>query len=284
MTLRRILDKGRRIAAGGGDGRRSASAPSVPATSAEELRERLAPLGTWMYRFDLGHGVFTALHDEYLDGIHRTRGGMMFPQLDELFAGRWDSVRCLDAACNEGHFAFEIAKRGAKEVVGFDARDGNIRKADFVRTQLGVRNASFRVDNVFAVSPERYGTFELTLCLGLMYHLEDPMGALRRLRSVTTELCVIDTEVARSGSHATIERGPKDGLVDTGDVIAVVAEPEWTWNPLSSVTGISLIPSLSALRTMLAHAGFTNVTQAAPVEGANERYANGDRVILFARV
>jgi SAM-dependent methyltransferase len=284
VTLRRIIDRSRRLI-GNGSGGSEEHAPSYRrAASAEELQRQLAELGTWMYRFDLGHGVFTALHDEYLDGIHRTRTGMMFPEIDRTFAGRWAGVTCLDAACNEGYFAFEIAKRGAKQVVGFDARDINIRKAGFVRAQLGVRNTSFRIDDVFKIMPERYGTFDLTLCLGLMYHLEDPMGALRRLRSVTRELCVIDTEVLRPGSHAAIDRGPKDGIIETDDVVGVIAEPEWQWNPLSSVTGISLVPNKEALLTMLKHAGFREVTQAQPYDGCADRYANFDRVILFARV
>lgn len=254
------------------------------ARSAHELRALIGNLGTWMYRFDLGYGVETALHDEYLDSVHRARWQMILPELKRTFDGRWGNIRALDSACNEGWFAFEVAKLGAKEVVGFDARDINVRKAELVQVQTDAANVSFQVDNIFAVTPERYGTFELVLCLGLMYHLEDPMGALRRLRSVTREVCVIDTEVARPGSPIAVERGPKDGVVTTNDAIAVIAEPEFQWNPLNSVTGISLVPNLAALKTMLRHAGFRDVTAADPFAGCAGRYADGDRVILFARV
>ena len=209
---------------------------------------------------------------------------MLLPELQRHFDGRWSDVRALDSACNEGWFAFEVAKLGAKAVVGFDAREVNIRKAQLVQSQLGIERVSFHVDNIFDVSPERYGTFELVLCLGLMYHLEDPMGALRRLRSVTREVVVIDTEVARAGAPIEIERGPKVGVVATSDAFAVVAEPEFQWNPLNSVTGISFVPNLPALKTMLKHAGFRDVTLAPPGPGAESRYASGDRVILVARV
>jgi SAM-dependent methyltransferase len=237
-----------------------------------------------MYRFDLGFGVETALHDEYLEGIHTTRWAMIKPELEKAFSGRWSSTRVLDAACNEGWFAFEAARLGAREVVGFDARELNVQKAEFARAQLGLDNVRFCVDNVFGIGPERYGTFDAVLCLGLMYHLEDPMGALRRLRSVTKDICVIDTEVVRPGSSATIDRGPSDGVMTTQDVVAVIAEPEFKWNPLSSVTGISLVPSQAALTTMLQHAGFNDVTQASPPPGAATPYADHERIILFARV
>jgi hypothetical protein len=256
----------------------------VDSRNTEDLRVELSRFGTWMYRFDLGDGVFTPLHDEVLAQVHDTRARMIYPQLDETFAGRWDMVTCLDAACNEGHFGFEVAGRGAQAVVGFDARQINIQKAEFVRARLAINNISFRVDDLFNVRPETYGTFDLTLCLGLLYHLEDPMGALRLLRSLTRELCVIDTQVLRASSSVSVDRGPREELVETNDVVAVLEEREWQWNPLASVTGISLVPNKSALVAMLRHAGFSEIRQIMPYSGAYERYANFDRVIMFARV
>jgi SAM-dependent methyltransferase len=237
-----------------------------------------------MYRFDLGYGVETALHDEYLDSIHRTRWHMILPELQRRFQGRWGAIRVLDAACNEGWFSFEVAKLGAKEVVGFDAREMNIRKAELVQAQTDANNVSFQVDNIFDISPGRYGTFDLVMCLGLMYHLEDPMGALRRLRSVASEFCVIDTEVARAGVSIAIDRGPNAGVVNTAEAVAVIAEPEFKWNPVQSVTGIVLVPNLAALKTMLQHAGFREIRVAEPFPGCESRYADLDRVILFAHV
>jgi hypothetical protein len=115
-----------------------------------------------------------------------------------------------------------------------------------------------------------------------MYHLEDPMGALRRLRSVASDFCVVETEVARAASIA-IERGPNVGVVDTKEAIAVIAEPEFKWNPLQSVTGIVLVPNLAALKVMMQHAGFRDIQVAEPFPGCASRYADMDRVILFAR-
>jgi tRNA (mo5U34)-methyltransferase len=274
--LKQILGRGK-----AGD---SSATPDARARSAEELRALVAAHGTWMYRFDLGHGVQTPLHDEYLDEVHRTRWRMLLPELRRRFDGRWGDVRVLDSACNEGWFAFEVAKLGAREVVGFDAREANIDKARLVKAQLEVDAVSFRVDDIFNVSPDRYGTFDLVLCLGLMYHLEDPMGALRRLRSVATGALVIDTEVARAGTTIEVERGPNVGVVATPDAFAVIAEPQFRWNPLNSVTGLSFVPNLSALTTMLRHAGFSDVALVAPGPDAESRYASGDRVIVVAHV
>jgi hypothetical protein len=152
-----------------------------------------------------------------------------------------------------------------------------------VKAQTGAANVEFRIDDVTRINVASYGEFDLTLCLGLLYHLEDPMGALRRLRAVTRELLVIETEVARPGT-LTIDRGPEDGLVTTEHVMAVVPEPYYKDNSIASITGLSIIPSLTTLKYMLAVAGFSSVTVAEPVPGGAERYLTGDRVVVFARV
>jgi len=169
-------------------------------------------------------------------------------------------------------------------VLGFDARAISIEKAEFVRRQLMLGNISFQVEDIYNLTPSRHGAFDLTLCLGLLYHLEDPLGALRRLRSVTKELCVIETEVLSSSSSASVHRGAKDGVVRTESVLALIPEEEWQWNPLASVTGAALVPNMPALRQMIALAGFGEVKQAEPFEGCAELFANGDRVMLFASV
>jgi len=209
---------------------------------------------------------------------------MVFPRLDEIYEGRWPEVTCLDIACNEGFFALEIGRRGAKGVVGFDARPGNIEKADFVRRHYGCGNVRFHVEDVSKLTPGRFGTFDITLCLGLLYHLENPMDALRRIRAVTRELCVIDTQVLRESSPATTAWITEDNLIETEDVIGIIEERDAIWNPVASITGMSLVVNRSALLTMLRHAGFREVEQVAPYPGCFQPYATEDRVILFARV
>lgn len=252
------------------------------AQSVEELRERTAAYGTWMYRFDLGNGVSTTSHHEYLDDNHRSRWAMIEPELRATFDGRWPSVRALDIACNEGWWSVQAAKLGAGEVIGFDAREFCIERAEFVQAQLGLENVEFRVGNIHKLDLRQYGQFDVVFCLGLIYHLEDPMGAIRQLRALTRELCVIETEVARP-TTITIDRGPADGLLTTDEAFVFMPEPEYKWNPLASVTGAAVVPTLAALKAMLTLAGFTDIRQAEPPGDAAERYTTGDRVVLFAR-
>ncbi len=248
------------------------------------LRGELKRFGTWTYPFHLADGVVTPVHKPWLLESHETRARMVFSRLDEIYAGRWQDVTCLDVACNEGFFGMDVCRRGAKAVVGFDARSVNIEKAEFVKQHLGYHNIQFRVEDVSNLSVERFGTFDLTLCLGLLYHLESPMDVLRRVRAVTNELCVIDTQVLRRSAPVTTAWITEDRLIETEDVIGIVEEPDAVWNPEASTTGMSLVVSHSALLTMLRHAGFRNVEQVDPYPGCFQPYATQDRVVLLAWV
>src|SRR5439155_16761370 len=50
------------------------------------------------------------------------------------------------------------------------------------------------VDDFMTMDVETLGTFDVVLFLGVIYHLEEPLRALRRLRQVTRSLAVIETE------------------------------------------------------------------------------------------
>ena len=97
-------------------------------------QEEIERLGPWFYSFQFGDGLETRLLADWLALAHETRFTMVLPELDALFSNRWSEVSCLDAGCNEGDFGFAIAKRGAQAVVGFDARQRHIEKAECVQT------------------------------------------------------------------------------------------------------------------------------------------------------
>jgi hypothetical protein len=248
------------------------------------LREQVDRLGPWTYPFDFGGGVVAPLGTDWLDESHRTRSRMVLSKLDEIYHDRWSDISCLDIATNEGYFALEISRRGAKRVVAFDARQINIDKANFVKHHLGGDNLSYHAEDLLNLTPRRFGTFDLTLCLGLLYHMDNPMDAIRRTRAVTTGLCVIDTQVLHDTAELSTAWITDDKIIRTRDVIGVIEEPDAVWNPAASATGLSFVMSESALLLMLKYAGFRDVEIVPPFEGAFQPYATGDRIVLLARV
>lgn len=242
------------------------------------MSESLKRFGTWMYRFTLPGGEVTPLHQPFLDEVHRTRAEMIFPVLDRLVTD-WTAVRCLDIACNEGFFSFEIAKRGAREVVGFDARPSVIEKAEYVRSAMACSNASFSLLDIEQLTPEWKGRFEVVLCLGIVYHLENPIGCLRRVRSVTEKVCVVDTQLNRFSGEIETPEGRASSVQRRPWALTVVDEPV---GELSGIQPVSLVPNHRAMLRILEAVGFKSVLQVMPPADAFEQYANFDRAIYFA--
>ena len=90
--------------------------------------------------------------------------------------------RALDIGCSDGYFAFEMERRGA-DVTAIDFVPENYTGFATARRILGSQVA-YSMDNVYNLSPETYGTFDIVLFMGILYHLRKPLAALDAIRSV----------------------------------------------------------------------------------------------------
>lgn len=240
--------------------------------------ETLAKYPEWFYEFSFSNGAKSKVVDPLTSEIHQTRADLIFPFLDELFRGRWGEVRCLDFACHQGWFATQVALRGAGKVRGIDVRNEHVERASAIRDLGPIDNMTFSERNLFQVRPEDDGIYELTLFLGILYHLDNPLEALRIVRSVTEKLCVIETQVARASPELHCLWG--SGAPRSGPGIAIVPSDE---SHVEGVRNVVLVPTLSALYQMLHASGFDRLYLSIPSSNMNAQYANFDRVVIFAQ-
>lgn len=118
----------------------------------------------------------------------------------------FNGLRVLDLACRTGAFSRALAQMGA-EVLGIEGKPSNFaRIPETPRTR-------YVLDDVRNLSPEKYGYFDVTLCLGILYHLEptDAINLLRAMRSVTTEFAIVDTHVGSALDKATVDGRAYEG-------------------------------------------------------------------------
>jgi tRNA (mo5U34)-methyltransferase len=162
--------------------------PPDGAWTPDRLRAEVATR-TWFHTIDLGSGVVTP-------GQKDTATELVHMRLPDL-TGR--SV--LDIGTYDGFYAFEAERRGAARVLATDSWTWNWpgsdarRNFDLAHEVLGSRVVS-QVIAVEDLSPEAVGgPFDVVLFLGVLYHAPDPLGYLRRLRSVTGGTAVIETVV-----------------------------------------------------------------------------------------
>ncbi len=179
-----------------------------------DVSNRIHQFG-WFHSIDLGNGLVTP-------GISEAQ--VTEDQLPD-FTGR--SV--LDIGAWDGYYSFLAERLGASRVVSLDhyawgvdiaARNAywaeciaegtlpdHVRDTtDFWRDDLpGQRGYNLAhevlassaepvVADFMTVPLEELGTFDISLYLGVLYHMEEPLTALRRLRKVTREVAVIETE------------------------------------------------------------------------------------------
>ena len=142
--------------------------------------------------------------------------------------------RVLDAGCGVGHHTPFYTSRGCR-VVGIDARPENIE--DMRQRYPQVEGV---VGDVQTMDLEALGSFDVVHALGLLYHLDSPVGALRRLANVCRGQLVLDTIVC-----------------DADQAIMILADEVGSAN--QALAGLGCRPSPSFVAMALDRLGFPYV-------------------------
>jgi tRNA (mo5U34)-methyltransferase len=230
--------------------------------STEELQAQ-ADAHVWYHTIDLGHGVTTKGL-----GVH-WHGPDTFPD----FTGR--SV--LDIGAWDGYYSFLAERQGARRVVALDhyvwgvdfgprtdywsecAARGVLpdhdrdlvdfwapalpgrRGFDFAAAALGSKVEPVLGDYA-TMDLDGLGTFDVVLYLGVLYHMKEPLTCLERVRGLTNEVAVIETEAVH------IEGLDDECLVQfhAGDA-------------LRADYGNWYVPTIGALHSWCRAAGFSSV-------------------------
>ena len=165
-----------------------------------QLEQMARSVPAWFHSIELGQGVVTPGH-KTAERLAYEIEVMKLPDLQRktvLDIGAWD-----------GFFSFEAERRGASRVVALDhfiwakpfagqpepERGVLPHKAcfDIAHTARGSRVEAV-VNDLMDADLERLGTFDVVFFLGGLYHMEDPMAAMRRVWELTRELAIIETE------------------------------------------------------------------------------------------
>ena len=204
----------------------------------------------WYHTLDLGGGVVT-------QGMFDHRPIMDRYPLPADLTG----LRCLDVGTMDGYWAFEMERRGAREVVAVDVEDPealdwpvSIReqavksldetKAErfaLARTALGSA-VERRPCSVYDLDQQELGSFDFVHCGDLLVHLKDPVTAVERIRGVCHGSAVIANPIKRFG---LLERRALAELDGVG---------EFTW----------WVTNLRGLVQVVRAAGFAEVEPARP--------------------
>jgi tRNA (mo5U34)-methyltransferase len=240
----------------------------------------------WMYAWQLEAGMVTPVAGPELPDIHRTRLALMEGPVRAALSAAGPNATVIDLACNEGWFSHRVLDWGASRVLGVDIRPQLIRRAELVRAHFGIvpERLELRCADVFDLDASELGTFDVVLCLGLVYHLENPIGAMRIAQALTGGVCVFESQLTKQDEPIILGNGQSDIYEESPASFAARLETDWESNMLASAGGVmSLTPNRAALRQAAEAAGFSELQFAAPRPGQNRQYVLGDRAVLIAR-
>ena len=124
-------------------------------------------------------------HKEYRKLIE-TRGETLRRVVSKLKPAL-ELSNALDAGCGVGFFSEMLAECGLN-VCGFDGRAENVAEACRRFPRIPFAEADLQDRAI-----RELGTFDFVLCFGLLYHLENPVLAIRNLHALTGKCLLIES-------------------------------------------------------------------------------------------
>jgi FkbM family methyltransferase len=140
----------------------------------------------------------------------------------------------LDAGCGVGFFSQTLAECGLN-VCGFDGRAENVAEARRRFPEIPFERADAEDRGILHL-----GSFDFVLCFGLLYHLENPLLAIRNLRALTSKCLLLESMCLPEQKASMLLR----------------EEPR---QDDQSLTKVACYPTESSLVKMLYRAGFAAV-------------------------
>lgn len=201
------------------------------APTREELQARADSVQFWWHSIDLGRGVVTP-GAKTRAVIERELTSLRLPDL----AGK--SV--LDIGAYDGYYSFAAERLGAARVVALDrfvwamdlpkanaywreCKERGVAPAPVEQTAMwqpdrlpGKRGfdtahralrsrVEVVVDDFMTMDVGTLGQFDVTLFMGVLYHMKDPLGSLERLAAVTKGMAVIETHAIAVPGYEHLE-------------------------------------------------------------------------------
>lgn len=251
--------------------------------SATDLESRVLAK-EWFYQYTLPSGRRTKSYGEgELDAIHDTRIAMLDDELGRAFPAGLAGKTAVDLACHQGYFTMALAERGAARVTGIDARDDHVADARLIAEAKALSNVAIVQSDVHHLPYDTLGTHDLVLCFGLIYHLEDPVGALRAAKRLCQGTCIVETQVVPNLS-GPVDWGSYRFVKPLKGVFGIIDETYELHGPEMSITGVCLAPSVEGLLWIMEAIGFKDVHLVKPPDGAYEQHRYGKRVMVAGRV
>lgn len=218
--------------------------------SPEEIFRKIRELNEeepWFHCIDLGNGILTR---EPVAHLSKLWGEMQKHLPDDL-----SEMSVLDIGCNAGFFTTSVKRKGAGSVLGIDMSPSYLRQAEFVKDVLDLE-IEYKPMSIYQLRDLGL-SFDITLCLGVIYHCVNPFAAARSVWSVTSRMAIVESAIIDDTSDKPLWELVFPGY-EKGDDGCNEAERCYNW----------WFPNIAGLKALFLRAGFSKV---------ETMFASGDR-------
>jgi len=208
-----------------------------------EILKKINKFPRWHYEFDL-KGIRTPVFDPNHVNRHKQRKKYFFDPLVKLYGNTLRGKRVLDLGCNAGFWSLQAIMSGAEYVLGIDGREMHIEQANFVFEvyEIEKRKYDFICDNIYDMDFSEFGTFDVVLCLGLMYHIIKPFVLLENISAINRDILVIDTSLSPlKGALLELRRDDLEEPRDAVDYALVTYPTKQAVIKIASQVGYSVV-------------------------------------------
>jgi len=122
-------------------------------------------------------GVYKKGIEKHYAKLIGYKGGLPGEDQAVFDSANWKGKTVLEAGCGEGILSFEIAKAGAKKVVGIDFSPEGIKNA---REKHNLKNLEFFAEDLL----KHKGKYDVIISLGTVEHMDNPLRALRKIKKM----------------------------------------------------------------------------------------------------
>jgi tRNA (mo5U34)-methyltransferase len=214
--------------------------------SKAELQRMVESAGTWWHSIDLGQGVVTP---------GRKSARFLAKELQSLQLPDLAARSVLDIGAFSGFYSFEAERRGAARVVALDHFVWSIdmpRFNEYLAQCAASNTAPLMAEQTPHWQPDTlpgkkpfdlaHRALDVVLFLGVLYHMDNPLGALRRVARATKDLAIIETHAVAVPGYERYE------ICEFYSGSQLNSDPSNWW-----------APNLKALAGMCRAAGFSRV-------------------------
>jgi len=243
------------------------SGPPPSGMDKDTVIKKINEVEYWWHHIEVGYGIVTPGHQGGKNNPQGSKQVLEMLNLPENLEGK----TVLDVGAWDGFFSFECERRGAKYVLAIDKpawsqddyRDKKyvekLYKDHFIEKEIDIipgkypssgikgfltareilaSKVDYKILDVYEISPDTVGYFDIVLFLGILYHLRHPLLVLEQIASVTKEMIIVE-------SHC-IDKCRNIPIMQFYEKSELANDPSNWWGP-----------NLACLEALIRSAGFS---------------------------